>query len=744
MSIGAPVPRREDDRVLRGATRFIDDIEPVRTGHVAVVRSPHARALITGVSVPEHADGLIAVITAADLRGRVRAFPLTEPAGAVLADEPHPVLAGDEVRYAGQPVALVIAGSRAQAEDAAELVEVDYEPQDAVVAPRESERELMAWTRRTGDVEAAFARATHVARGRYALPRLAAVPMEARGCVAAYDRARDELTVWGSFQDPHRPLEQLAHILDRDPASIHVIVPDVGGAFGSKGVIAPEVAAVAAAAMLIDRPLKWTEDRLENLVGSYQGRGIEGDLELALDGEGRMLALRARLWADLGGYLLTTTAIPPHTAATLICGVYDIPVAEVRMTGMQTHKVPTGPYRGAGRPDAAYMIEALVEQAARELGADAVQLRRRNLVRSFPYPTATGLQYDSGDYARCLDLALEMAGERPAQDGAGPIIGRGVGMYVERAGGAWESATIALGPGGRFTVATSASAHGQGHETTFAQIAADRLCVPAGLIGIEHGDSRGPAGVGTFGSRSTAQAGSAVALAAEELIAAARPRAARHLGVPAGDVALGNNGFRGPGPDPVSWAELAGGDGEPLRGQARFASANVFSSGAYVAEVAIEPDTGATAVTRLIAVDDAGTLINPLLVHGQVIGGAVQALGECLTEEVVFDEDGQNRSGSLLDYSLLTAAEVPPILTGEVVTPSPLNPLGAKGAGEGGAVGALPAVANAVADALGGRHLDPPYTADRVWRALQAGRSGAGLRGDDPRDGGGSGDGRAS
>ena len=549
--------------------------------------------------------------------------------------------------------------------------------------------------------------------------------MEARGCVAEYDRPRDELTVWGSFQDPHRPREQLAHILDRDPERIRVIVPDVGGAFGSKGVIAPEVAAVAAAAMLIGRPLKWTEDRLENLVGSYQGRGIEGDLELALDGQGRMLALRARLWADLGGYLLTTTAIPPHTAATLICGVYDIPVAEVQMTGMQTHKVPTGPYRGAGRPDAAYMIEALVEQAARELGLDAVTLRRRNLVRRFPYLTATGLEYDSGDYARCLDLALEMAGAPGPAPAGGRILGRGLGMYVERAGGAWESATIAVDAGGNFVVATSASAHGQGHETTFAQIAADRLCVDAAAISIHHGDSQGPSGVGTFGSRSTAQAGSAVAIAAAQLVDTARARAAQRAGVDADTVTLGRDGFCIPGADPVSWAELAviaADGGEPLRASARFASANVFSSGAYVAEVAIEPDTGATTVTRLIAVDDAGTLINPLLVRGQVIGGAVQALGECLTEEVVFDEAGQNRSGSLLDYSLLTAAEVPPILTGEVVTPSPLIPLGAKGAGEGGAVGALPAVASAVADALGGRHLDPPYTADRVWRALQAGR----------------------
>ncbi len=731
--IGASVTRREDARVLRGETRYVDDIERDGLGHVAVVRSPHARASITAVRVPDCADGLIAVITANDLEGLVRPFPVMTPAGAEIADEPHPILAAGEVRYAGQAVALVIATSRALAEDAAELVEVDYEPADAVISPRDSETVLMRWEQHRGDVDAAFAGAAHVVSGRYALPRLAAVPMEARGAVAEHNVAGDTLTVWGSFQDPHRPREQLAHILDRDPERIRVVAPDVGGAFGSKGVIAPEIAAMAAATILLGRPLKWIEDRLENLVGCYQGRGTEGDLELALNGEGRMLALRARLWADLGGYLLTTTPIPAHTFATLICGVYDLPVAEVEITGMQTHKVPTGPYRGAGRPDAAYMIEALVDRAARQLAIDPVALRRTNLVRSFPYVTATGLEYDSGDYEQLLDVALELSGvgDRPAGDpggdgGGDPVIGRGIAMYVERAGGAWESATIESEPGGTFLVATSASPHGQGHETTFAQIAADRLNVGMDAITIHSGDSAAvPPGVGTFGSRSVAMAGSAIAVAADALVATAREQAAARLGVDGDALTLSPHGFavETGATGRVSWAQLtvaavtAG--RPPLRAEARFQSANVFSSGAYVADVAIDRGTGALTVTRLVAVDDAGTLINPLLVHGQVIGGAVQALGECLTEEVRFDENGQNTTGSLLDYSLLTAAEIPPIVTGDVVTPSPLNPLGAKGAGEGGAVGTLPAVANAVADALGGHRLDPPYTADRVWRALQ-------------------------
>jgi carbon-monoxide dehydrogenase large subunit len=761
--IGASVTRREDARVLLGQTQYVDDLERAGLAHVAFVRSPHARAAITAIDAPARGEpeGLLAVITAADLEGRVQPFPVTAPEGAEVADEPHPVLAGHEVRYVAQPVAAVIARTRELAEDAAELVTVEYEPRPAVVSARDSELTMMRWARSNGDVEGAFAEAAHVVRGRYALPRLAAAPMETRGCVAEYDRGRDELTVWASVQDPHRPRAQLAHILGRAEESVRVIVPDVGGAFGSKGVIAPEVATVAAAAIRLGTPLKWIEDRLENLLASYQGRGIEGDLELALSDEGRILGLRARLWADLGGYLLTTTPIPPHTAATLITGVYDIPAADVVMTGTRTHKVPTGPYRGAGRPDATYMIEALVDQAARELGIDRVELRRRNLIREFPYRTPTGLEYDSGDYDRCLDLALELAGE----DAAGELTaaphppvpagapasspspsGTGVALYVERAGGAWESATIELEPDGRFVIATSANAHGQGHETTFAQIAADRLSAPLDAIAIRFGDSAtSPRGVGTFGSRSVAMAGSAVLVVADKLVERARELAAHLLDTQREEVKLGRAGFAASAqPDAtIGWEELARAAYQPgrlpaamelgaLHAEASFRSANVFSSGAYVASVEIDPATGALTVVRLVAVDDSGTVINPLLVHGQVLGGAVQALGECLVEEAIFDETGQNRSGSFLDYSLLTSAEIHEIVTGEVHTPSPLNPLGAKGAGEGGAVGALAAVAGAVTAALGGVSLDPPYTAEKLWRALHPDADPTPLREENP------------
>jgi carbon-monoxide dehydrogenase large subunit len=714
--IGAAMTRREDGRFLTGRATYLDDIAPAGAAHVEFVRSPHAHAEIVAVHKPDGAPGLVAVLTAADLDGLVQPFPVLALDGAELAAEPHPVLPHAEVRYDGQPVAAVIAETRELAVDAAELCEVEYDPRPAILDPRTSDLELMRWSRSGGDVAGGFAAADRVVSGSYALPRLAAAPIEPRGAIAEYDPRADLVTVWCSAQDPHRPRAQLAHILSRPIESIRVIVPDVGGAFGSKGVIAPEMAALAAAAIALRRPLKWIEDRIGNLTACYQGRGIEGDVELALAADGRMLALRGRLWADLGGYLLTTTPIPPHTAAMLMTGCYDIPAAEVHIVGARTHKVPTGPYRGAGRPDAAYMLEALVDQAARELGLDRIELRRRNLIRRFPHRTPLGFHYDSGDYERCLDVALELAGPAAAPADPGVVTGFGVALYVERAGGQWEAAEIELLPGGRFLVASSACPHGQGHETTFAQIAAGRLGCEPGQVELRFGDSASvPAGVGTFGSRSVAMAGSAIVRAVDDLVAAAVPLAAELLETGSGEVTFSDGGFSAAARR-VWWADLADAG---LSASARFSSELVFSSGAHAAEVEIDRETGRLRVRRIVAVDDAGTVINPLLVQGQVVGGVVQALGECLTEEVVYDENGQNRTASFMDYGLPTAAGIPEIVTGEVSSPTPLNPLGAKGAGEGGAVGALPAIANAVADALGGRHLDPPYHPEKLWRALR-------------------------
>jgi len=694
---GRPLRRREDERILRGRTRYLDDIDPPGAAHVAFVRSPFAHARIGAIDVPEEIEGVVAVISAAELEGRAADLPVQGFEGGEVSTEGHPVLARGEVRYAGQPVAAVLAESRAAAEDGAELVEVDYDPLEAVLEARGSEVTMTRWHRVSGDVERAFESAAHVTRARHSLPRLAPVPMEPRGAIASYDEAEDMLTVWVSAQDSHRQLAGLAKVLDRPEESIHVIVPDVGGAFGSKGAPAPETMLVAAAAIATGRTVKWAEDREENFVASYQGRGVEAEVELALDANGTMLAVRARIWADLGGYLMPTTAIPSHTTAMLMCGVYDIRAADVQVEGRRTNKVPTGPYRGAGRPEAAYFLECTVDAAARELGIDPLELRRRNLVREFPYETALGWTYDSGDYARCLELAEELVKPERHDDDA-RVVGTGFGMYVERAGGMFESADAELLPDGRVLVRSGSSPHGQGHDTTFAQLAADRLGIAMEDVELRFGDSKEvPRGAGTFASRSVAMGGSAVVQAVDvlkEKIAA----------VSAGRA--------------MSLREVA--EAEPgIRASARFESDLVFSSGAYGAVVEIDRATGRLRVLRLAAVDDAGTIVNPLLAEGQVIGGSAQGLGQCLVEEALYDEEGNPTFASFVGYSLLTAAEMPPVETAFVESPSPLNPLGAKGIGEGGAIGTPAAVANAVADALGGVWVDPPFTDAKLWRALR-------------------------
>jgi len=717
--VGRPVRRREDERILLGRTRYLDDIDPPGAAHVAFVRSPFARARIAGVGVPDGLDGVFAVITAADLERRVGDLPVQGVEGGEVSAEGHPVLAGDEVRYAGQAVAAVLAESRALAEDAAELIEVDYEPLEPVLEARSSDVTMSHWHRVSGDVEGAFESAAQVVRASHALPRLAPVPMEPRGVIASYDEADDMLTVWVSAQDTHRQLAGLAEVLDRPEESIHVIVPDVGGAFGSKGAPGPETMLVAVAAMISGRTVKWAEDREENFVASYQGRGMEADVELALDGDARILAVRARIWADLGGYLMPTTAIPTHTTAMLMCGVYDIQAADVEITGRRTNKVPTGPYRGAGRPEAAYFVECTVDVAARDLGIDPLELRRRNLIAEFPYETALGWTYDSGDYARCLDLAAELVEpERRSDDEH--VVGTGFGMYVERAGGLFETAEAELLPNGRLLVRSGSSPHGQGHDTTFAQLAAERFGVGLEDVELRFGDSEEvPRGVGTFASRSVAMGGSAVVQAVDALKEKCLAVAARLLEVVEEELEW-REGGRVSTTDgrAVSLRELAG--AEPgIHASARFSSELVFSSGAYGAVVEIERATGRLRVLRIAAVDDAGTIVNPLLAEGQVIGGTAQGLGECLVEEAVYDDEGNPTFASFIGYSLLTAAEMPPVITAFVETPSPLNPLGAKGIGEGGAIGTPGAVANAVADALGGVRVDPPFSDDKLWRALR-------------------------
>jgi carbon-monoxide dehydrogenase large subunit len=702
--VGRPLPRAEDVRFLTGRARYLPDLEQDGALHAAFARSPHAHARLLEVDTgaAASAPGVAAILTGADLED-VRPLPAGSIEDGVVADTGHPVLARASVRYVGEPVALVVAESRATAEDAAELVEVEYGPLPPLLDPRSAEGEsvLVTWSRSSGDVAGAFAEAERVVRCSFSIPRLVAAPLEGRGALALYEPEEDVLVVHCSAQDPHRPLAHLAHALARDPERIRIVVPDVGGAFGSKGAIGPEVVAVAAAALRLGRPVKWVEDRLENFLAAYQGRGLEADAELAVAADGRFLALRAHLYADLGAYLYPTTAVPGHTTAMLLTGVYAIPAAEVTLVGAATNKPPTGPYRGAGRPEAALVIERLVELAARELGTDPLELRRRNFVQreAFPYETALGWTYDSGDYERCLDRALELLGleerraERERARAEARVVGIGAGMVIERCGGLWESARVAVEPDGRVVVWTGSSPHGQGHETTFAQIAADELGVEPEDVTVRWGDTQELLGIGTFASRSVAMGGSAIVQACRELREAAGGRSVRKAAAEAGG----------------------------LSAEARFESPLLFSSGAYAAAVEIERATGRLRVHRLAAADDPGKVVNPLLAEGQVLGAVTQGLGECLVEEAVYDEEGQPRTASFADYKLLTAAEIPPVATAFLETPSPHNPLGAKGVGEAGAIGTPAAVANAVADALAAEGLpglDPPFTEERLWQAL--------------------------
>jgi carbon-monoxide dehydrogenase large subunit len=702
--------RAEDERFVKGEAMYVGDLNLPGMLHAAFVRSFYAHGRIVGIDTDaaRAMAGVHAVFTAADVDGLVDPFPMVARDGAQVVPVMHPVLASDRVRYVGEPVAVVIADTPELAADAAEYVLVELDELPPLVEPREAETApplheeapdnvLLRWHGSRGDVDGAFASAHAVVRARVVVPRLIAAPIEPRAVLASHDAASDVLTLWLSAQDQHRQLAGLAQVLRRPAERLRIVVPDVGGAFGSKGVPQAETAVLALAALFLGRPVKWAESRTESSLSVYQGRGADVDAELALDAEGRMLALRARYLGDLGAYLYSTTTVAPQTAGMLLTGCYAIPVADVDVVGVCTTKVPTGPYRGAGRPEAALVIERLVDLAAGELGIDPIELRRRNLVQpdAFPYATPLGFTYDSGDYEAALDAALALAeydSLRAAQRRAradGKLAGVGVAMYVERVGPGWETAAVRAERDGHIVVRTGSSPHGQGHETTFAQIAADALGVDPASVEVRWGDSfEIPDGMGTFASRSVTVGGSALLLACREL----RLR-------------------------------LDAGERPPLEERARFELPGpVFSFGCYVASVEVDRETGEVEIQRIVAVDDCGRVINPLLAEGQVVGAAVQAVGECLYEQVGYDENGQPLAINLYQYHLPTAQSVPSIVGELLETPSPWNPLGAKGVGEGGSIGTPAAVANAVADALGPlgiRHVDLPFTASRVWTAIQ-------------------------
>ncbi|MEA2641041.1 MAG: aerobic carbon-monoxide dehydrogenase large subunit [Chloroflexota bacterium] len=758
--IGDSVRRVEDAPLITGAGHYVDDVQLPGMLHMAVLRSPypHARVLAIDTSTAQDMPGVKAVLTGADVEERlnIRA-PVMTPGMKV---PPHPVLARGSVHAVGVPIAVVAAETLAQAQDAVDAIQVEYEPlpsvadaeaaleADAPLAREELDSNVCYTLRRDGgDVDAAFAAADHVTRLHIRSPRQVAMSLEPRGVVASPDPMGAGLTVWLSTQGPHRVRADLATTLGFPENRIRLIAPDVGGGFGSKGPLYREDVLVSLLALKLGRPVKWIASRREDIVTTIQGRDQSMTSELALSRDGTMLGLKVRVVANLGAYLQSSTAGPPQRMMVMAPGCYQIRNVRVEIVAVFTNTVPTGPYRGAGRPEAVLNIERMADQAARELGIDRLELRRKNFIQpeQFPYKTATGVEYDSGDYERALDEALNLSHyddlirRRDEARARGELAGIGVSTFVEPSGGAgFESGTIRVERTGEITVLTGSSSHGQGHETVFAQVVGEKLGLPLDRIVVRHGDTVAvQQGTGTFGSRSAIMGGGALSTAADRVIEKARGIAALLLDTAAEEEEIvqteGGFAVAGSPERTVNWRQVAAaayagrvppGEEPGLQATAFFdPKREAWGFGAHVAMIRIDRDTGAPTLDTLVLVDDCGVIINPMIVEGQIHGGVAQGLGEAFREQMLFDKDGTVLTGTLMDYAVMRAADMPPLVLGETVTPNPFNPLGVKGVGEAGTNGAPPAVANAVMDALaplGITHVDMPYTAPKLWAAIKA------------------------
>ncbi len=756
--VGRPLRRREDAPLLVGRGRFVDDLSVPGVVHLALLRSPHAHARVSRVDVrrARKAPGVVAVVTAADLDG-IGPLPVNRLFRDMIVP-PNPLLAGERVHAQGTPVAAVVAESVAAAWDAVALIDAAYEPLAGVSTPRAAlaagaprlfdeapGNRALGQTWRAGDPDGAFAGAARVVEVTVQQNLVAGVPMEPRGALAAWDATTGELTLWTSTQAPFRIRSEVARMLGLDEARVRVIAPDVGGGFGVKGGPYREEPLVAWLARRLRRPVKWISTRQEDLLTTQHSRGAASTGALALDADGRIRGLRARIEAPLGAYLSFSASTNPRNHARCLPGAYTIRDVDIQVAGALTTTPPVGAYRGAGRPEAAFLIERLVDEAAHALGLDPAEIRRRNLIprEAFPYTTATGQVYDSGDYAEALARALAAAdydGLRRAQverRRRGELVGLGLSTYVEPAALGWESGVVRMERSGAVTAITGSSPHGQGHETTFAQVVADHLGVEPDVITVRHGDTAGaPQGSGTAGSRSTALGGGALVLAARDVRDKGRRLAASMLEAAVEDVVAVPGGFHvvGAADRTVAWrsvADLAHRMGalpagfEPGLEATRFfeAPGEVWSSGAFVVAVRVERETGVIVPERIVWVDDAGTIVNPLLADGQLEGSLAQAWGQIVMEAITFDADGHLLTGTLMDYAIPRADEVPVAEILHVHTASPYNPLGAKGLGEAGTIGLPPAVVNAVVDALspfGVRHVDMPLTPARIWAKIAA------------------------
>ena len=778
--IGKAPRRREDFRFLKGIGRYTDDINQHGQTYCYIVRSSVAHGTIDklDVSAAEAAPGVVKVLTGDDFTevgGLPCGWQVTDKDGEPMKEPRHPILAHGKVRHVGDPVVAVIAESLKQAKDAAQLIDIEIGELPAVVnmkdavsgsapALHEEAADNLCFDWEFGDKAAtdeAFANAAHVTKIDLVNNRLVPNAIEPRAAIGVYDMAMDEHTLYTTSQNPHViRLLMGAFVLSIPEHKLRVVAPDVGGGFGSKIYHYAEEALVTVAAKLIGRPVKWTAERSESFISDAHGRDHLTHAEMAFDANNNVIGLKCETYANMGAYLSTfAPCIPTWLHGTLLAGQYKTPAIFCNVKAVFTSTVPVDAYRGAGRPEATYILERTMNQAALELGVDQAELRRQNFIQpdQFPYQTPVAVVYDTGDYEASLNKALEMADyagfpqRREEAKNRGKLRGIGIASYIEACGiapsslvgtlgaraGLYEAATVRVNPTGSVAVMTGSHSHGQGHETTFAQVVAEKLGLPMESVDIVHGDTgKIPFGMGTYGSRSLAVGGSAIVNALNKVIEKGRKIAAHLLEASEGDVEFENGVYRVKGTDrEKTFGEVALvayvphqypiDEIEPgLEETAFYDPANfTFPAGTYVCEVEVDPRTGRTDIVRFVAADDFGNIVNPMIVEGQVHGGLAQGIGQAMLEQAVYDEDGQLLTGSYMDYTMPRADDVPSFEVGTTCTPCTHNPLGVKGCGEAGAIGAPPAVINAICDALkehGVAHMDMPATPEKIWRAINA------------------------